>query len=128
MLNGGEFDGTRILSPRIVRYMARDHLGAIDNIQNPNGMPSGIGWGLGFTVVKDPATAGYMISEGTFYHAGAAATYCWIDPKEDMVVVAMTQHFGTPGVEMLWAQIPTLVYSALDAEHDLPCCLQRAQE
>lgn len=112
LLNGGEFEGKRILAPRVVRYMTRDHLQSIE-IPNPNGAPSGLGWGLGFSVVKDAVQAASLLSQGTFSHAGAAATYCWIDPKEDMVVVAMTQHFDTPGVEMLWAQIPTLVYSAL---------------
>jgi CubicO group peptidase (beta-lactamase class C family) len=112
LLNGGELDGTRILGTRVVRYMARDHLGAI-GIQNPNGTPSGMGWGLGFAVAKDPVVMGSLISAGTFYGAGAAATYFWMDPTEDMVVVAMTQHMGAPWMEMLRAQIPTLVYSAL---------------
>jgi CubicO group peptidase (beta-lactamase class C family) len=112
ILNGGELDGTRILSPQVVQYMVRDHLGPI-GMPGPDGKPSGVGFGLGFAVMKDPAAAGYMSSEGTFFWAGAAATHFWIDPKEDMVVVAMSQHMGAPGMETLWAQIRTLVYSAL---------------
>jgi CubicO group peptidase (beta-lactamase class C family) len=109
MLNGGEFNGARILSPHVVQYMTRDHL-------EPAGIPDepkGVGFGLGFAVMKDPAAAGYMSSEGSFFWAGAAATHFWIDPKEDMVVVAMTQHMGVPSANALWAQIRTLVYSAL---------------
>jgi CubicO group peptidase (beta-lactamase class C family) len=64
-------------------------------------------------VIQDPAAAGFISSEGTFYWAGAAATHFWIDPKEDLVVVAMTQHMGVPAAEALWPQLRTLVYSAL---------------
>jgi CubicO group peptidase (beta-lactamase class C family) len=112
MLNGGEFAGTRFLSPQVVRYMVRDHLGAIP-FDNPGQRPAGMGFGLGFGVLKDPAQAGYMGSEGSYFWAGAAATYFWIDPKEDMVVVALTQHMAVPATEALSAQLRTLVYSAL---------------
>ena len=112
MLNGGEFGGTRFLSPRTVRFMARDHLGAIP-LEGPGGRPSGMGFGLGFGIMKDPAMAGYMSSEGSYFWAGAAATHFWIDPKEDLVVVAMTQHLGAPAADALLPQLRTLVYSAL---------------
>jgi len=112
MANGGELNGVRILSPAVVRFMTCDHMGTI-NVPGENGRPSGIGWGLGFAVVKNQGELGYMSSEGTFFWAGAAATHFWVDPREDMVVVAMTQHMGTPKVDSLWAQIRTLVYSAL---------------
>jgi CubicO group peptidase (beta-lactamase class C family) len=112
MLNGGELAGARILGPQVVHYMARDHLGAIP-MEEPGERPSGIGFGLGFGIMKDPAEAGYMSSEGSFFWAGAAATHFWIDPKEDLVVVAMSQHIGAPGADALWPQLRTLVYSAL---------------
>jgi len=112
MLNGVIFNGTRILAPEVVRYMTRDHLGMI-SMSDPDQPPAGIGFGLGFAVMKDPAEAGYMSSEGSFFWAGAANTHFWIDPKEDLVVVAMTQHMGVPTAEASWQQIRTLVYSAL---------------
>ena len=112
ILNGGQFAGTRIVSPQVVHYMARDHLGTI-RIEGAGERPSGIGFGLGFAVMKDPAEAGYMSSEGTFFWAGAANTHFWIDPKEDLVVVAMTQDMGGAPGDELWPQIRTLVYSAL---------------
>jgi CubicO group peptidase (beta-lactamase class C family) len=112
LLNGGEFGGTRFLSPQVVRYMTRDHLGTIP-MDGPGGRPSGIGFGLGFGIMKDAAMAGYMSSEGSFFWAGAAATHFWVDPKEDLVVVAMTQHMAAPGADALWPQLRTLVYSAL---------------
>jgi CubicO group peptidase (beta-lactamase class C family) len=112
MLNGGEFNGIRILSPQTVKYMSRDHLGKI-GIEGPNDEPIGIGFGLGFAVMKDPGAAGYMSSEGTYFWAGAAGTQFWIDPKEDLVVVAMIQHMATPDVDSFSPQIRSLVYSAL---------------
>jgi CubicO group peptidase (beta-lactamase class C family) len=63
--------------------------------------------------MKDPAAAGYMSSEGTYFWAGAAGTQFWIDPKQDLVVVAMIQHMATPDVDSFWPQIRSLVYSAL---------------
>jgi CubicO group peptidase (beta-lactamase class C family) len=63
--------------------------------------------------MKDPAAAGYMSSEGSFFWLGAANTYFWIDPKEDLVVVAMTQDMDEPIKNALWPQIRTLVYSSL---------------
>jgi CubicO group peptidase (beta-lactamase class C family) len=114
MLNGGEFEGVRFLSPRTVRYMTRDHLGSV-SILNDNGGPSGIGWGLGFAVLNDPVAAGLVGSEGSFYWAGAAATTFWIDPKEDVVVVVMTQHLQAPLVDWqtLRSQMSAMVYGAL---------------
>jgi CubicO group peptidase (beta-lactamase class C family) len=110
--NGGELDGTRVLSPQVVKYMVRDQLGSIP-IDQPGARPGGLGFGLGFGIMRDPAAAGLMESEGTVFWAGAANTFFWIDPKEDLVVVAMTQHMGVPAADALWSQLPTLVYSAL---------------
>jgi CubicO group peptidase (beta-lactamase class C family) len=108
LLNRGELAGERVLAPRVVDYMTCDHLGAI-----PVAHPSGGGYGLGFGIVKDPATAGIMSSPGTYYWGGAASTCFWIDPKEDIVVVAMTQHMKTPSTDGLFPQLCTLVNSAL---------------
>ena len=108
LLNGGELDGVRILSPQTVQYMARDHLGSIGKLP-------GMGFGLGFAVMEDAAAAGYMSSVGTYSWAGYASTYFWVDPKEDMVVIAMTQHVdvSVPAAGAIRNEFPTLVYSAL---------------
>lgn len=110
MLNGGVLNGTRVLSPQVVHFMTRDHLGTIP-IDEPGDPASGIGFGLGFAVTKDAAEAGRMTSDGSYFWGGAADTAFWIDPKQDLVVVAMTQHMDVPrtGLEALGA----LVYSAL---------------
>jgi CubicO group peptidase (beta-lactamase class C family) len=110
--NGGTLDGTRILYPQVARYMVRDHLGVLD-VGWGDGRPTGLGWGLGFAVLRDPSAAGFMGSEGTFFWHGAAGTTFWVDPKQDMVVVAMVQHLNVPTMAMFWPEIRTLVYGAL---------------
>lgn len=109
ILNGGELNGVRILSPQTVHFMGQDHL-------QPAGIPdfdSGSGFGLGFAVIENQAAAATLGSDGGLYWGGAADTSFWIDPKEDIVVIAMTQHMGAPAAGEAVARLRTLVYSAL---------------
>jgi CubicO group peptidase (beta-lactamase class C family) len=88
LLNGGELDGVRILSPTTVKLMASNQL--------PKAIPEmapGTGFGLDFAVVHDPVEAG-AYSVGEYYWGGAAGTWFWIDPVEDLVFVGMIQQFG----------------------------------
>ena len=109
MLNGGELDGERIIGSRVVDYMRRNHL----TDQQRETLSPALGFGLGFGIIEDPAAAGYVSSEGTFYWAGAAATSFWIDPVEDIVVVAMTQHMGVRATGSIRGELAALVYGAL---------------
>ena len=111
ILNGGELNGQRILGSKTVNYMSQNHL---TEQQNQTFSP-GLGFGLGFATIEDPTAAGvqYVSSEGTFYWSGAAATMFWIDPSEDIVVVAMTQHRGVPGTGRLRGELNALIYGAL---------------
>ncbi len=84
MLNGGEWNGKRYLSPKTVEIMTLDQAEGL--FQDP-----GKGFGLGFAVVEDLAAAKSLGSEGTFYWSGAYCTYFFIDPEEKMVAVFMTQ-------------------------------------
>jgi CubicO group peptidase (beta-lactamase class C family) len=109
ILNGGELNGVRILSPQTVHFMGQDHL-------EPAGIPDyekGSGFGLGFAVIENQAAAGTLGSDGGLSWGGAATTSFWIDPKEDIVVIAMTQHMSAPAAVDAVAQLRTLVYSAL---------------
>lgn len=99
--NGGELDGVRILSPKTVAYMARNHLPASvqggGSGEQPNlggATLNGFGFGLGFGVVTDTAAAGVIGSDGQYYWGGAAGTVFWIDPVEDLIVVSMMQLMG----------------------------------
>ena len=108
LLNGGELDGARILSPLTVDLMRRNHL-ARDIIEILPG--SGTGFGLDFAVVFDPLEAG-TFSKGEFFWGGAAGTWFWIDPVEDLIFVGMIQQWGnnTPDVRSLTRQ---LTYQAI---------------
>src|SRR5437870_3761411 len=90
LLNRGALDGARVLSPRTVEFMTADHLGAISRGTGSTGWP-GYTWGLGVAVRQDKGIAPIPGSPGDFYWPGAYATYWWADPKEELVVVFMTQ-------------------------------------
>jgi CubicO group peptidase (beta-lactamase class C family) len=113
LLNHGEFHGVRILSPEIVRFMTSDHLGSIKFHEDALGRVSEDAFelGLGFAVVKNAAAAGFPSPKGAYFWQGAMGTLFWVDPKSDMVVVAMIQ--SATGQPEFWTQVRTLVYSAL---------------
>jgi len=95
LLNGGQLDGTRVLSRSAVALMTSDHLGSrISAPVTPGellfGVP-GYTFGLGFAVRQGPGIAGVPGSAGEFMWAGYAGTYFWVDPKEEIVAVYMTQ-------------------------------------
>lgn len=91
LLNGGELDDVRILAPLTVDLMHRD--------QTPKAMAGsvlgaqGTSFGLDFAVIEDPVEA-ESYSAGEYYWGGAAGTWFWIDPVEDLVFVGMIQQFG----------------------------------
>ena len=113
LLNGGELDGVRILSPTTVNMMSRNHLPREMGEYAP-----GLGWGLDFSVVLDPVEAG-SVSAGEYSWGGAAGTWFWIDPVEDLVFVGMIQQFGSgrPDVRSLSHQ---LTYGAITEPGALP--------
>ena len=88
MLNGGELDGKRILSHKTVEFMTRNHLPSRILDQEPL---SGAGFGLGFAVVLDAPQSGVLSSEGEYNWGGYASTEFWVDPKEDLFAILMTQ-------------------------------------
>jgi CubicO group peptidase (beta-lactamase class C family) len=93
LLNGGQLDGVRLLGRATVAHMTSDHLGDI-RVASPI-LPRGYGFGLGFAVRKETGLSAMTGSAGEYRWGGAAGTAFWIDPKEQMVVVWMTQ--GQPG-------------------------------
>ncbi len=95
MLNKGELDGVRLLGRKTVAYMTRNHLpGDMAEMGQPRFSEtsySGIGFGLGFSIMLDPAKAEVIGSPGEYAWGGAASTGFWIDPAEDLAVILMTQ-------------------------------------
>jgi CubicO group peptidase (beta-lactamase class C family) len=95
MLNGGELNGQRILSPMTVNLMASDMLGNRSTVPLAPGQllmgVDGYTFGLGFMVRQGQGLASVDGSPGEYMWAGAAGTFFWIDPKEQMAVVVMSQ-------------------------------------
>ena len=87
-LNGGTFDGQRLLSRKTVELMTRDHLTDIPEAGRRGG---GYGFGLGYAVHVDQARSGSAASLGEYNWGGAAGTKFWIDPEEEMIGVYMVQ-------------------------------------
>jgi CubicO group peptidase (beta-lactamase class C family) len=111
LLNRGELDGVRILGRKAVELMTSNHLPpAIGTLAQYDNAP-GVGYGLGVSVMLDPAAAGKLSSPGTFGWTGAATTSFFIDPKEDLVAILMTQKW--PYDTRLLDEFQTMVYQAI---------------
>lgn len=95
VLGGGELDGVRLLGAKTVELMTANHLrGDLADMGQPRfseSSYSGIGFGLGFSVMLDPARAQILGTPGEVAWGGAASTAFWIDPAEDLFVIMLTQ-------------------------------------
>ncbi len=117
--NGGELDGVRLLGPRTVGFMTRNHLpgGAdLDAFGRPLYAESefrGIGFGLGFSVVLDPVPGKRLSSAGEFAWGGLARTAFYVDPVEEVTVLFFTQVLPGGEVLPLRPQLRTMVAAAL---------------
>jgi CubicO group peptidase (beta-lactamase class C family) len=86
LANGGELNGVRILSPRLVELM-----GSVFAPDTLPGRPRGEAYGLSVRVVNDPVARNSFLSEGSFGWSGAYGTHFWVDRKEKLIAIAMTQ-------------------------------------
>ena len=115
---GGELDGVRLLGPRTLAYMTRNHLpGGVD--LETYGRPlfaeapyRGVGFGLGFAVVIDAAAQKTLGSVGEFSWGGAASTAFWVDPAEELTVCFFTQLLPS-SAHPIRSELRQLVYQAL---------------
>ncbi len=117
MLNGGQANGTRFLKASTVELMRTNALAEGVRVDTyGSGLP-GIGFGLDFAVVMDPAVANTPEGANSFYWGGAFGTWFWIDPTNDLLVVGMIQNIGgsspTGGSPQVRALSRQLVYQAL---------------
>ena len=108
MLNGGELDGMRILSPRTINLMISNHAG--DRLVYVKG--PGYGFGLGYAVLLDPGQANEHLSPGSFGWLGAWGTVAWVDPVEDMLGIFMTQITSSRNAS-LHRSFPTVASQAI---------------
>ncbi len=117
LADGGELDGNRILAPATVKLMASNHL-APELLTGHFGigmmqMRAGFGYGYNCAVEYDPQAANLPDGKGTFLWDGAAGTWFWIDPSNDLVFIGMIQRQlskFSPNVEF---ESRALVYQAL---------------
>ena len=115
--NGGELDGKRILAPSTVKLMGSNHLpGEVINGNFGIGMHQmrpGFGYGYNVAVVYDPPEANDAVGKGTFFWDGAAGTWFWVDPTNDIVFVGMIQRMTAPDNHPLLYRSHAAVYGAL---------------
>ena len=111
LLNGGKLDETRIIGRKTLAWMASNHLDASVKIQGTLTQP-GHSFGLGFGVRTQEGIAPFSGSVGQFFWSGMGGTFFWIDPKEDLFAVFMSQ---APGQRVYTRTlVRNLVYAALD--------------
>ncbi|MBI1340925.1 serine hydrolase [bacterium] len=117
LLNGGELDGVRILSPASVELMGTNVIPkAVLVSNNGTGVANfneAVGFGLDFMVVNDARASGSLVGDGTISWGGAAGTWFWIDPANDLIFVGMIQRMGGTGGDDLGTMARTLTYQAL---------------
>lgn len=109
--NGGTLDGNRIIGRKTLELMASDHLGP-NVVTNGTLLSPGHDFGLGFAVRREAGIAPFPGSVGQFFWSGIAGTFFWIDPKEDLFVVFMSQ--GPGQRDHTRTLVRDLVYAAVD--------------
>ena len=118
LLGGGASDGVRLLSPRTLAYMTRNHLpGGADLLAMADDSFSevnyaGVGFGLGFAVVQDATPSRVPTTEGSISWGGAASTAFWVDPAEELEVSFFTQLLPS-GTHPIRSQLSQLVYQSI---------------
>ncbi len=117
ILNGGQFEGRRYLKPASVKLMHTNVLAPGINVTLYSPDTRGLGFGLDFAIVQDPAAAKTRLPAETFYWMGALGTWFWIDPVNEVIFVGMIQnqngsspYKGTPPMRETTAKI---VYDSL---------------
>jgi CubicO group peptidase (beta-lactamase class C family) len=119
LLNKGQSGGKRFLAPSTVTLMTSNHLpesllrgqhmGLSDRLQ------PGLGFGWNFGVFYDPLKAGSPVGKGTYFWAGAAGTWFWIDPENDLICIGMMHRLDGGNRPNLEALSRVAVYQALVA-------------
>ena len=95
LVNGGELNGRRLLSPRTVALMSSNHVGDLYTGAGAGSRVQGMGFGLSMEVVLDAVKANRRTSTGSFGWDGAFGTHFWVDPTEHLIGVLMVQTPGT---------------------------------
>jgi CubicO group peptidase (beta-lactamase class C family) len=105
LLNGGELDGTRLVSEKTVELMTRDH------VRKEISIHPGYGFGLGFAVRQELGKGRTLGSEGDYTWGGIFNTVFWVDPQEELILIFLT-NFSPYDLDQRW-YVKTLVYQAI---------------
>jgi CubicO group peptidase (beta-lactamase class C family) len=117
LANGGALGDVRILAPATVDVMRSNHLAP--NLRTGEfaigvqRMRAGFGFGYDVAVYDDPALIGVPVGKGTFLWDGAASTFFWVDPTNDIVFIGMIQRRGGPSMPPVQLMARPLTYQAL---------------
>jgi CubicO group peptidase (beta-lactamase class C family) len=118
LANGGGLDGVQVIGPRILAFMAMNHLPSGQTLNDlgqstfSEAAMEGTGFGLGFSVIVDPAAAQAVTSVGEYGWGGAASTAMWVDPAEELTCLFLTQLLPS-GRYPIRRQLRATVYQAL---------------
>jgi CubicO group peptidase (beta-lactamase class C family) len=119
LLNGGVANGHRLLAPRSLKFMTMNHLPGgrelteLSRSMFSEAIYSGLGFGLGFAVVVDRAKTMMPGNVGEYFWGGVASTTFWIDPRDEIAVVFLTQLIPS-NTWPIRQQLRALVYGALE--------------
>ena len=119
ILNKGYLNGERLLSRKTVELMSSNHLRASSSLADiaygrwSESTFDGVGFGLGFSILIDPARAQISGTPGELAWGGMASTAFWIDPVEDLITIFMTQLVPSSTYNIR-RELRTLVYSAIE--------------
>ena len=121
LVNEGSLNGTQFIKPETLELMTTNVLTGDQNLSslgiNAGETYPGLGFGLDFGTIEDAAAVPTNIPNGSYFWGGAASTWFWIDPVNDLYFIGMVQIFesGNPGEELeLRETSGTLVYEALE--------------
>ncbi|MDC0546349.1 beta-lactamase family protein [Gammaproteobacteria bacterium] len=118
LVNQGEFNGTRLIGRKTLELMTVNHLPDNQDLTEMSESAfsetpyAGVGFGLGFSVMLDPAKSQTISDIGEYGWGGAASTVFFINPKEDMFVIFLTQLLPSSTYQVR-RELRSLVYSAL---------------
>lgn len=121
LLNQGELDGTRIIGRKTLAMMASNHLPDNKDLTEMSQSAfsettyQGVGFGLGFSVILDPVKTQSLTDIGEYGWGGAASTVFWVNPKEEMVVIFLTQLLPSSTYQVR-RELRSLIYSSLMPE------------
>jgi len=111
LLSGGTLDGNRIIGRKTLAFMSSNHLAPHVKVES-HLVPAGHGFGLGFAVRTHDGMAPFAGSVGQFFWSGMAGTFFWIDPREDLFAIFLSQ--GPGQREYFRTLVRSLVYAAVE--------------